>query len=54
MVLAVLTAIGFSMAVGTFAVLVQALTSVSVMVGGGLGRYRNLAEARRANAAIAA
>jgi len=48
------TAIGFSMVVGAMAVLVHTLTFASVMAGGGLGRYRNLVEARKANAAIAA
>jgi hypothetical protein len=50
------TAIVFSTifgGIGTFAMLVLALTFVSVMAGGGLGRYRNLAE-RRKTASIAA
>lgn len=38
---------------GALAVLVLALTFASVMTGGGVGRYRNLAERRKTTAAIA-
>jgi hypothetical protein len=48
------TAIGFSMVAGTLAVLVHTLTFACVMVGGGVGRYRNLADKRKTLAAIAA
>jgi hypothetical protein len=58
LVLAVLsTAIAFSTTfggIGVFAMLVLTLTFVSVMAGGGLGRYRNLAEKRKTAAAILA
>lgn len=58
LVLAVLTtAIVFSTifgGIGAFAMLVLTLTFVSVMVGGGIGRYRNLAERRKTPAVMAA
>ena len=58
LVLAVLsTAIAFSTIfgrIGAFAMLALTLTFVSVMAGGGLGRYRNLAEKRKTATAILA
>lgn len=57
LVLAVLTtAIGFTTvaAGGTFTALLLTLTFACVMGGGGLGRYSNLAERRKTDAAMAA
>ena len=51
------TAISFATtfgATGPLAMLVLTLTFASVMVGGGLGRYRNVVERRRTAAVIAA